>query len=133
MPYKMGKVIAHSLLLWVIGFVWGTIVFMVPTLKNISSIPYISQYPAISVPLIITYIILLIFLSRSYLKAAGNKISEGLKYGVALVVVNLILDLIVYIVLFKSTDYFEYASIYIAYAFFILIPVLSGHAVKREA
>jgi hypothetical protein len=29
MPYKIGRAIAYAVLIWVVGFIWGSIVFMV--------------------------------------------------------------------------------------------------------
>ena len=58
----------HSLLwaaiLWLIWFFWGSVVFRSPLLKDLSSIPYVSEYPAISGVLIILYELLIICLSR---------------------------------------------------------------------
>jgi hypothetical protein len=67
-PYKAKTAVFYAVLLWIIGFVWGSIVFIVPSLKNLSSAPYISKYPAISFPLLIAYIILLLVLAPRYLK-----------------------------------------------------------------
>jgi hypothetical protein len=125
-PYKFGKALWYAFLIWIIGFVWGTTVFMMPSLKNLSSIPYISKYPAISVPLLIVYAILIFFLAKWYLKDAEEKIAEGLKFGITLFLVNIVLDALVYVVLFKGGDYFAFFSIWFAYAMFIVIPWLTG-------
>jgi hypothetical protein len=45
------KALAYAILLWIIGFVWGSIVFMNPELKNVTAIPYVSRNPAITFPL----------------------------------------------------------------------------------
>ncbi len=37
-PYKRKVALWYAFLLWIFGFVWGTIVFMVPVLKGIASI-----------------------------------------------------------------------------------------------
>jgi hypothetical protein len=56
MPRKLGKALAYASLIWVSGFVWGSMVFMTPALRNIPAIPYVSRYPAISFPLLIVWI-----------------------------------------------------------------------------
>jgi hypothetical protein len=53
MPQRTGRAIAYAFLIWITGSVWGSVVFMTPSLKNISSIPYVSRYPAISFPVLI--------------------------------------------------------------------------------
>jgi hypothetical protein len=52
MPFRIGKALIYAILLWVIGFVWGSIVFMTPALKTVSAIPYVSSNPAISFPIL---------------------------------------------------------------------------------
>jgi hypothetical protein len=48
MPQKRFKAFGLAVLIWLVGFVWGSIVFMTPTLKATQPIPYISSNPAIS-------------------------------------------------------------------------------------
>jgi len=52
MRMKIGQTIAFAVLIWVIGFMWGTVVFMTPALKDIPSLPMLSRYPAITFPLL---------------------------------------------------------------------------------
>lgn len=91
-PYKFGKALGYAFLIWIIGFLWGMIVFMVPLLKNLPSVAYISKFPAISVPLMIFYFILLFYLTKTYLKETDRKAQEGLKFGVTIFLVNIVLD-----------------------------------------
>src|SRR6266699_2162550 len=79
MPYKTGKALIFAVLVWIIGFVWGSIVFMTPALKTVAAIPYVSSNPAISFPILIIWLVVTYLLAKSYLKAAGDKVSEGLK------------------------------------------------------
>jgi len=44
MPFKIGKALIYAVLLWTIGFVWGSIVFMTPALKTVAAIPQQSGY-----------------------------------------------------------------------------------------
>jgi hypothetical protein len=50
MPFKIRKALICAVLLWVVGFVWGSFVFMTPALKTVSAIPYVSSNPAVSFP-----------------------------------------------------------------------------------
>jgi len=51
---------------------------------------------------------------------------EGLKLGGMIFVVNLVLDVVVYLILFNGADYFTFASIWVAYAIFVFLPWLVG-------
>jgi hypothetical protein len=106
---------------------------MVPSLKNLPSISYTSKYPAISVPLLVGYAILIFFLAKGYLRSAEKRIIEGLKFGITLFLINIILDALVYVGLFKGGDYFTFLSIWFAYAMFITIPWLTGRWLERKA
>ena len=39
MPQRIGKALAYAIVIWIIGFVWGSIVFMTPSLKSVRPIP----------------------------------------------------------------------------------------------
>jgi hypothetical protein len=39
MPQKLGKALAYAISLWLVGFVWGSIVFMTPVLKAVAPVP----------------------------------------------------------------------------------------------
>ena len=95
MPYRIGKALIYAVLLWIIGFVWGSVVFMTPALKTVGAIPYVSSNPAISFPILIIWLIVTYLLAKSYLKAAGDKVAEGLKLGIMFSVMNVLLDLLV--------------------------------------
>jgi hypothetical protein len=125
-PFRLGTAVWYSVLLWVLGFVWGTVVFMVPPLKAVQSIPYFSKYPAISLVLLPVYLILVWLVARHYLSSETNKAVEGLKLGGMILLVNLLLDVIVYLILFNSPDYFTFASIWVVYAIFVFLPWLVG-------
>lgn len=122
----MGKALGYALLLWMIGFVWGSIVFMTPALKSIGPVPAVSKYPVISIPLLIVYLFLLYWLSKFYLQDAKQKARTGLVLGLILFIVNIVLDAVVYWGGFKSADYFAYLSIWVSYSIMILIPWLTG-------
>jgi hypothetical protein len=122
-PYQFGKSLGHGLLIWIVGFVWGMVVFMTPALKDIISVPYITKFPAVTIPLLIIYVFLVHLLAKRYLQNATNKKIEAWKYGIMLLLVNFVLDFLVIVLAFKSTDYFSYLSIWLAYAILLFVPV----------
>ncbi|MGH9969341.1 MAG: hypothetical protein ACREBG_16290, partial [Pyrinomonadaceae bacterium] len=95
MPKRIGRALAYAVLIWITGFVWGSIVFMTPSLKSVSAIPYVSRNPAISFPILIIWQFATYFLAKSYLKGAADKAGEGLRLGVAFAGVNFVLDLLI--------------------------------------
>ncbi len=131
-PYKPLKALWYAVLLWLIGFVWGMIVFMTPALKDIPAVPYISKYPAVSAPLIVAYFIIIFLLTKRYLGDADKKAAEGLKLGAAIFLVNIILDALVYVVLLKSSDYFTYFSIWLFYILAIAVPWFTGRRLENK-
>ncbi|HET6669833.1 MAG TPA: hypothetical protein VFH15_06335 [Pyrinomonadaceae bacterium] len=127
MPYKPLKAFGYAVLIWVVGFVWGSIVFMTPALRSTPPIPYVSRNPAISFPIILIWTVLTLLLARSYLKAAREKEREGLGLGLIFVIVNFVLDLVVLVLLLQTGfGYFISASVWFAYATLFLIPWLTG-------
>ncbi len=131
-PYKPVKALWYAALLWLIGFIWGTIVFMTPALKDIPTIPYISKYPAVSAPLIVAYFIIIFLLTKRYLKDTDKKAAEGLKFGLTIFLLNFILDALVYVVLFRSSDYFAYFSIWFSYILAVAVPWFTGRWLESK-
>ena len=134
MPYKLGKAILFAVLLWVIGFIWGSIVFMTPALKNIGAIPYVSSNPAISFPILLVWPIVIYLLAKNYLKAAGDKAAEGLKLGITLAIVNFVLDLVVLVLLLKAPPtYFVSLTVWLGDLMLLMSPWLVGRSMQRTA
>jgi len=132
MPFKIGKALIYAVLLWTIGFVWGSIVFMTPALKTVAAIPYVSSNPAISFPILIIWLIVTYLLAKSYLKAAGDKAAEGLKLGIMFSVVNLALDLLVLVLLLKAGfGYFVSLTVWLGYFMLFIIPWIAGRSMQR--
>ena len=132
MPQKPLKAIAFAVLIWIVGFVWGSIVFMTPALKATSPIPYISGNPAISVPILLIWIPLTYFLARAYLSKVNDPDREGFKLGLIFAVTNFILDLVLLVLLLKAgAGYFAGASIWFAYLLLIIIPWLTGRSLQK--
>ena len=130
MPQRIGRALAYALLIWITGFVWGSVVFMTPASKNIAAIPFVSRYPAISFPLLLAWPILAYLLARSYLKkASGDKAAEGLKLGFTFALVNFLLDLLVLVFLFKNGfAFFAYLTIWLAYFILLIVPWVTGRS-----
>jgi len=128
-PQRFGRALGYAVLIWVIGFVWGSVVFMTPALTNVSSIPYVSRYPAISFPLLIIWLLLVYPLAKSYLRSTSGDAREGLKLGITFAGVNLLLDLLILVLLFKNgLGYFAYVTVWLAYLILLIGPWLVGRS-----
>src|SRR6185436_7698877 len=112
MPQKPIKALGFAILIWIIGFIWGSFVFMTPSLKSVPAIPYVSSNPAISFPIIFIWLPLAYLLARNFLKNSGTPEAQGIKLGLAFSEVNFVLDIIVLVVLLKAgVGYFASASV----------------------
>jgi len=132
MPQRPGRAIAYAVLIWLIGFVWGSVVFMTPALKSISPIPYVSRYPAISFPVLIIWLLITYVLAKNYLKTATDKANEGLQLGLMFALVNLVLDLLILVLLFKNgLGYFASLTVWLAYFTLLIVPWLVGRSLAR--
>lgn len=132
MRFAILKAIAYGVVIWVVGFIWGSIVFMTPSLKSVPPIPFISSNPAISLPIIVLWLPLTYFLARSFLKNSRTPEADGIKLGLALSEVNFVLDIIVLIVLLKAgIGYFAAAAVWLAYAMLFVIPWLTGRSLAK--
>lgn len=130
---KMGKIVGYAFLLWAVGFVWGSVVFMTPTLKELPSIPYVSQYPAISFPLLVILPFLIYFLAKDCLKTAEQKALEGIKVGATFAVASVVLDLLVVVLIFKAGfRFFAYISILLSYILLFVIPWATGRKLEHS-
>lgn len=131
MPENLGKAVSFAIILWVIGFAWGSIVFMVPSLKAASPIPLVSSNPWISFPILLVWLPASYLLARNYLRSSQSPRSEGLKLGVAFSLVNLTLNLVVLVVLSKAgPQYFASLTVFVGYALLFFVPWHVGRSVK---
>ena len=129
MPERIGRALGYALLIWLGGFVWGSVVFMTPALRNVAAIPYVSRYPAISFPLLLLWFVITYLLARSYLKRTTDKATEGLRLGLLFAVVNLILDHLVLVLLFKNGfGYFASLTVWLAYFILLTVPWFTGRS-----
>jgi len=127
MSHRRGKALAYAVLIWVIGFVWGSAVFMTPALKTIPPIPYISSNPAISFPILILWIFVAYLLSKSYLRGVDNRAAEGLKLGVIFSATNILLDLVVIVVVLRAGfGYFASLTVWLGYFILVVVPTIVG-------
>jgi hypothetical protein len=132
MPQKLVKAVAFAILIWITGFVWGSIVFMTPALKSVSAIPYVSRNPAISFPLLLLWPVLTYLLAKNYLMGITGRAAEGLKLGIVFSEVNFLLDLIVLVFLLKAgVSYFVSLTVWIAYFMLLIIPWLTGNSLQK--
>jgi len=129
--FKLGKAIGYAVLIWVMGFAWGSIVFMNPSM-HVSPIPYVSTNPAISLPILVIWFLLTYVLARNFLKDSTNPEAFGRKLGLIFSEVNFILDLIVLVFLLKAgIGYFAALSIWVAYTMLFLMPWLIGRSLAK--
>ena len=106
---------------------------MTPALKNWPTIPYVSRYPAISFPILLTWPLLTYVLAKSYLKQAQDKAAEGLRLGVIFAAVNAVLDLVILVVLLRAGfGYFASLTIWIAYFMLVLVPWMTGRSLQSR-
>src|SRR4029453_7278451 len=94
MRFPLFKAIGYGVLIWVVGFIWGSFVFMTPSLKNAPAIPYVSSNPAISFPILLLWLPLTYLLARSLLQNSASPEAHGIKLGLVFSEVNFVLDLI---------------------------------------
>jgi len=133
MPYRIGKAVLYAVLLWLIGFVWGSIVFMTPPLKTVAPIPYVSSNPAISFPILISWLLVTYLLARIYLTAADDKVAEGIRLGVTFSVMNVLLDLLVLVLVFKAPfTYFGSLTVWVGYFMLLIIPWFVGRSLAAK-
>lgn len=132
MPRKPIKAFLFAVLIWIVGFVWGSIVFMTPALKATAPIPFVSNNPAISFPILLIWIPLTYFLARAYLSKLDNPDQEGLKLGVVFSATNFILDVLVLVLALKAgLGYFAAGSIWFAYFLLVIISWLTGRSLQK--
>jgi hypothetical protein len=86
------KALGLAILIWIVGFVWGTFVFMTPALKRTPAIPYLSVNPAISFPILLIWIPVAYLCARICLWRSPNPQTEGVKVGIMFAGINFILD-----------------------------------------
>jgi hypothetical protein len=126
------KALGFAILIWIIGFVWGSFVFMTPSLKATPAIPYISANPAISFPILLVWIPATYLLARLCLYRSPNPATGGLIAGIVFSVINLILDLLMLVWLLKAgPGYFVSLTVWLGYFILLIIPWLTGRSLQK--
>ena len=123
MPKKPITALLLALGLWVIGFVWGSIVFMTPLLKAAAPIAFVSSNPWISFPILVAWLPICFLLAKRYLRSVHNPAGEGMKLGIVFSVSNFVLDLLVLVIAFNTGfQYFASLSVIAGYVLLFLVP-----------
>jgi hypothetical protein len=126
------KVLGFAILIWIIGFVWGSFVFMTPALKATPPIPYVSANPAISFPILLVWIPITYLFARVCLWRSRNPSKEGVRVGIMFAVINFGLDLLMLVVLLKAGfGYFASLTVWLGYLILLLIPWLTGRSLQK--
>jgi hypothetical protein len=117
-PAVLWKTISYAFGLWIVGLLWGLVVFFLPAL-SFPPIPFVSKFPAVSSILLPAHIVLLYF----FAKKSGEK---PMHFGSIVFTVNFLLDILVYFFLFRGADYFSYLSIWLSYVLMFIVPRLAS-------
>ena len=126
------KTLGFAILIWIIGFVWGSIVFMTPALKATPRIPYVSANPAISFPILLVWIPITYLFARVCLWRSPNPMAEGLRIGIVFAGINLVLDLLMLVLLLKAGfGYFASLTVWLGYLILLIIPWLMGRSLQK--
>jgi hypothetical protein len=126
------QALGYALLIWIVGFVWGSIVFMTPSLKAAPPIPFVSKNPAISFPLLILWPLLTYVLARLFLRRTTHKSRDGLRLGIIFAGVNIVLDLLVLVLLLQAGfSFFISLTLWVAYVLLLFIPWLTGRSLDK--
>ena len=126
------KALGFAILIWIIGFVWGSFVFMTPALKATPAIPYVSANPAISFPILLVWIPITYLFARVCLWRSRNPTGEGLRVGVVFAAINVLLDLLMLVMLLKAGfRYFASLTVWLGYLILLIIPWLTGRSLQK--
>jgi hypothetical protein len=130
--FRFWKALIYGVLIWMVGFIWGSFVFMTPSLKSAAPIPYVSRNPAISFPILAIWLVLTYVLACKFFRSSAAPANEGLRLGLTFAATNFILDLLVLVILLKAgVDYFASLSVWTAYALLIVVGWLTGLSLQK--
>lgn len=128
-------VLAYTLgvAVWLVGFLWGSLVLMIPGLKDAAPIAFVSNNPWISFPLLVACLPLAYASARRYLRDAPDPRRQGLQLGIVLACVSATLDLIVLALLLGAgLQFFASLTVLLGYALLVLVPWSVGDALSRS-
>jgi hypothetical protein len=131
-PFAWGKALGLAVFIWLVGFIWGMVVFMVPVLKEIQPIPYVSRYPAISFPLLVVFAVLAYLFAGMRLANHERKGAAGFRLGLTFFLVNFLLDHFVLVAAFDAgRQYYASLTVWTAYAILVIVPWTTGCRMER--
>ena len=108
---------------------WGSVVFMTPAWKNTRPIPFVSKNPLISFPILGTWLPLTILIAWGLLRSSEDKTADGIKLGITLSVVNVVLDFMVLVLILKAgLSYFVSLTVWLGYVILLAVPWLTGRS-----
>lgn len=117
----------YAVLIWVTGFVWGSVVFAVPALDDAPGIRGVSANLAISLPILALWIPLTWWLARRWLAGEAARRRASVRLGAWFAGTNFVLDLLLLVLIFGSgLDYFASLTVWLAYALLATIPRLAA-------
>jgi len=126
------KTLGLAILIWIVGFVWGTFVFMTPALKRTPAIPYLSVNPAISFPILLIWIPVAYLCARICLSRSPSPQTEGVKVGIMFAGINFILDLLMLVLLLRAGfGYFVSLTVWLGYLILLIVPWLTGRSLQK--
>ncbi len=129
---KLLKALGFAILIWIIGFVWGSFVFITPALKATPRIPYVSANPTISFPILFVWIPVTYLFTRICLWRSQSPTAEGFKVGVVFAAINFLLDLLLLVFLLKAGfGYFASLTVWLGYLILLIIPWLTGRSLQK--
>src|ERR1043165_623004 len=132
MALNILKAFGLAILIWIIGLVWGSFVFMTPAVKATPPIPFVSANPAISFPILLIWIPVTYLFARICLYRNPNPAAEGFKAGIVFAVTNFILDLLMLALLLKAGyGYFASLTVWLGYFILLIIPWLTGRSLQQ--
>jgi len=127
MPHKVGRALGYAAILWLVGMVWGSVVFAIPALKDWGRTAYVSANLAVSVPILIAWAVLIPWLAKRHLRDTAQRAAEGLKLGIVFAAVAIVLDAVVVAVALKAgASFFGYILLWLGYAMLLALPWHAG-------
>ncbi len=132
MSLEILKALGFAILIWIIGFVWGSFVFMTPALRATPAIPFVSANPAISFPILLVWIPVTYLFARICLYRNASPAAEGFKVGMIFAATNFVLDLLMLVWLLKAGyRYFASLTVWLGYFILLIIPWLTGRSLEK--
>lgn len=130
---RFGMAIVYSISIWLVGFAWGSAVFMIPVIRDVSPVAFVSTNLFISIPIVILWAILAKRLTRRYVAKSVTPRNDAQFLGTCFVSINAILDLFVLVIGFGvGLQYFTFLSVWVAYAVLLIIPIVTVNSKKPQ-